>query len=128
MESISDEQWDGCLAFLDVLINYDKGNLYTSVYRKSTFTGLGIKLTSHLRMNYKRNIITNFAAHAFQICSNYQNIHSEQLVFLRNIFWENNSFPFNFLEFILAKKIYKLFTTPTKVCIVSKMIFYMSLT
>lgn len=100
--------------FLDVLIKCD--NLSNSVCsRKDIFTGLGMKFTSYLPINYKRNIIATLTTHAFHICSNYQYLHIE-FNLLRN-FFQSNSFLFS-----------KLFTFPTKVCTVAKNVIHMSLT
>ena len=46
------------LSFLDVTVCKDHGMFVTSVYKKSTFTGLGMKFTSFVPRGFKINLIS----------------------------------------------------------------------
>ena len=80
---------DGKLPFLDVLITKNQGNITTSVYRKETFTGLGLNWFSYSPEIYKLNSIKTLLNRAYDICSSYLIFH-EEVEFLRGYFVKNN--------------------------------------
>ena len=55
--------------FLDILITKDGGSLNTDVYRKSTYTGLGLNFHSFVPMLFKTNSIKTLLHRAYNICS-----------------------------------------------------------
>ena len=57
------------LSFLDVTLSKDHGMFVTSVYRKSTFTGLGMKFTFFVPLAFKINLISCLIIKSFKICS-----------------------------------------------------------
>ena len=61
-----EESENGKLPFLDVLINNKEG-LETSVYHKSTFTGLFMNFRSFVPQNYKFNLIKTLLDRIFKI-------------------------------------------------------------
>ncbi len=65
------------LPFLDVLVAR-KGNRFTSsVYRKETFTGLGLNYMSFVPSIYKINSIKTLIYWAYNICSSWVNFDLE---------------------------------------------------
>ena len=60
----------------------------TSVFRKSTFTGLGMSFFSHCCNRFKLNGISTLLLRAFKLSST-RNFLVEELNFLRNFFHEN---------------------------------------
>ena len=89
------------LSFLDVDIKTNKNKFSTSVYRKSTFSGLGISYFSFWSCRFKINSITTLLHRAFNICSNYHLLHDE-FKFLCNFFVQNG-----FPELLVQSKINK---------------------
>ena len=80
---------DNCLPFLDVLISKVDGRFKTSVYRKKTYTGLGLNWFSYCPDIYKLNSIKTLLNRAYSICSNYVVFHEEVEV-LKDYFQKNN--------------------------------------
>ena len=80
-------------SFLDIKISRLNYNFTTSVYRKSSFTGLGMNFFSFCTPQFKINSIRTLIYRAFNICSNFQNIHNE-FEFLKS-FFKCNDFPVN---------------------------------
>ena len=95
------------LPFLDVLVKRDSGSLTTSVFRKSTFSGLGTSFFSYCCRIFKTNGIQTLLHRAYNICSSPASFR-EEVSFLRNFFY-NNGFPrhlFNSqLEMFLSKQL-----------------------
>jgi len=87
------------LPFLDTLITKENGRLTTSVYRKPTFTGLGINYSSFSPKLFKLNSISTLINRAYNICSDYVSFDKE-MDFLLNYFTEN-SYPSKFFYKIL---------------------------
>ena len=79
---------DCTLNFLDVTINRKNNSFCTSVYRKSTFTGLGLRFDSFAPKSYKYNLISCLIHRAYKISSNFQLFHLE-IVKLRKFFSAN---------------------------------------
>lgn len=77
------------LAFLDVLISKDTHKLSTGVYRKPTFTGLGLSWFSFCPEIYKLNSIKTLLERAYGICSDNFTLH-EEFSKLKEYFITNN--------------------------------------
>ena len=92
---------DCSLSFLDVDIKRNKNKFSTSVYRKPTFSGLGISYFSFCSYRFKIKSITTLLHRASNICSNFHLLHHEFL-FLRNFFVQNG-----FPELLVQSKINK---------------------
>ena len=84
---------NGTISFLDIKISRFDNKFTTSVYRKSSFTGLGMNFFSFCTPQFKINSIRTLIFRAFNICSNFQNIHNE-FEFLKS-FFKCNGFPIN---------------------------------
>ncbi len=116
---------DGSLPFLDVLVQRTGSLFTTSIYRKPTFTGLGMKFNSFLPINYKRNIIGTLVYRAYKISSNFIKLHQD-ISFLRN-FFINNGFPLNFIDTYIGKTLSKFFITTAPPLTCPKRIVYFAL-
>ena len=95
------------LSFLDIQIQSSENGVSTSVYRKSTFTGLTSKFQSATPMKYKMNLIMTLVTRAYKICSSYVNLHGE-LEFLRLIL-RKNGYPLNYINTYIGKQLSKLY-------------------
>ena len=93
---------DGCLPFLDVLINKDLPNyrFLTSVYRKETFTGCYMRYESFCNKNRKFALIKNLTHRAHMICSK-ETLKSE-LERLEELFLMNG-----YPEYLVKKLMYQ---------------------
>ena len=68
---------DGKLNFLDTVVNKNDTLFFTSLYRKSTFTGLYTNWNSLIPLNYKIGLIKSLVNRAFNISSTWELIHTE---------------------------------------------------
>ena len=84
------------LPFLDVLVYRKNKKLETSVYRKSTYTGLMTKWSSFVPKRYKISAVSSMTYRAIQISSSFEIMHQE-FDFIRSI-TERNGYPANFVE------------------------------
>ena len=76
------------LSFLDILISRSNGQYMTGIFRKDTFTGLGLNFFSHSPLSFKINSCKTLLSRAFSLCSNWQKFH-EEVSFLRSYFLKN---------------------------------------
>ena len=76
------------LSFLDCSISKNSNKFHSSVYRKETFTGLGISFFSFCSDRFKTNSIKTLLFRAYNICSDYGSLHKE-FSFLRSFFCNN---------------------------------------
>lgn len=76
------------LAFLDLKIARTDTNLTTSIYRKPTFSGLGLSFFSYVPTKFKINAIRTLLHRAYHLTSSYLAL-SDELDFLRNFFLAN---------------------------------------
>lgn len=86
-----EQEIDGKLPFLDILLTKNDNKISTSVYRKPTFTGLGINFLSFVPEQFKENAIKTLIYRCYNICSDWEYIHNE-LMFLIT-FFQSNNFP-----------------------------------
>ena len=97
---------DKTLPFLDINIMRDENGIITSVYRKPTYTGLGLNWFSFCPNIYKLNSIKTLLNRAFDICSTYTQFH-EEVVHLKGYFIKNNYLEgtfYNILRSFLCSK------------------------
>ena len=113
------------LAYLDVLIEKDNDKFKTSVYRKKTFTGLGISFFSFDICKFKFNAIRTLIYRAFNISSNY-NIFHKELEFLK-IFFINNGFPLRMINNEIKRFLDNIYNKRTPVTTVSKLPIYVKM-
>ena len=79
---------DGKLSFLDTVITREGNSFSTSVFRKDTFTGLGMNFLSHVPTIFKINSVKTLITRAYDICSSYFLLDIE-IKFLENYFIDN---------------------------------------
>ena len=65
------------LSFLDVLVSKAGGEFVTGIFRKSTFTGLGMNFFSHCSYSFKINSCKTLIHRAFSLFSNWLTFHKE---------------------------------------------------
>ena len=78
------------ISFLDVSIICEEGKFITSVYRKSTFSGVCTRFDSLLPDTYKIGIIYTLVNRCFRICSSWS-MFRQQLILSREIFEKNGN-------------------------------------
>ena len=93
---------DRKLSFLDIEIFRQHGKFMTSVFRKSTFTGLGLNFLSYSPSLYKLNSIRTLISRAYNICSDFDLFHQDMNFLLK--FFTENAYPT-----FLFSKILRLF-------------------
>lgn len=89
------------ISFLDASISKSIDKLDISVYRKPTFSGLGLSFFSFCASKFKINSIKSLLSRAYGICSTWGNIHAE-FQFLRS-FFHNNGYPAKLVESCIAR-------------------------
>ena len=97
MKFTKEVESNGSLPFLDVNVKRVGTRITTSVYRKPTYTGLGLSFFSFIPKSIKRAVMQSAVFRAFKLCSNYKLFDSE-LKFLRT-FFKNNGFPTHVIDF-----------------------------
>ena len=116
---------EGKLPFLDVYISREDDNFITTVYRKSTFSGLGLNFYSFTDRQFKINSCRTLIFRAFKICSNWHLFHKE-IIFLTN-FFKCNSYPSHILPKLINQFLNKLFEPLSQITTVPKKVVYISL-
>ena len=98
MHFTDDEEKENSLAFLDirVLRESEFEKFATSVYRKSTFSGVFTNFYSFIHKSYKFGLIFTLLHRSFTICSDVEKFHQE-INFLKTIF-RKNSYPPSFID------------------------------
>ena len=105
------------LNFLDTTItknpiNATSFSLILSIFRKATFTGLGMNFHSSTYYNFKLNNIRTLLHRAYTLCSNWIDFHSE-ISFL-TIFFKTNGYPEHLVQSIINKFLWNKFS-PSKI-------------
>ena len=115
---------DDKLPFLDTTVIKDNNRFSTDVYRKPTFTGLGLNYLSFSPRLYKINCIKTLINRAYNICSNFTLFHCE-MEYLKNFFL-NNGYPLDLFESTLKKFLNNKFN-PSLILTVPREIRYLKL-
>ena len=84
------------LSFLDCKLVRHNKRFDSSVFRRSTFTGLGTSYFSFCANIFKINGISTLLSRAYKICSSYRSLHDE-FVFLSSFFYANG-FPYSTID------------------------------
>ena len=74
--SCKDEK-DNKISFLDISISRNNNALETSIFCKSTFSGVCTNFNSFLPTEYKRSLLHTLLYRTYNICSSYLQIHKE---------------------------------------------------
>ena len=95
-------------SFLDMKItrNTEEKASETSVYRKSTFSGVFTNLKSFIPMTYITGLLDDMLFRCLSICSFYEKFH-EAVVKLKEIF-KRNSYPEKVIDTCIKKFLNKL--------------------
>jgi hypothetical protein len=121
----SEIETDNCLHFLDATIEKLKDKYSTSVYRKTTFTGLGLNFFSFLPKLYKINSIRTLIYRAYVISSDYISLHLE--IEKLKTFFVNNLYPVHLVDDIIGKFLESRFGVTDKELNVPKLKKYIKL-
>ena len=89
----------GSLSFLDVKICRKNGKFVTSVYRKSTYSGVFANYESFIPTYQKRGLLHTLLHRSFSICCDH----------LKTILIKNN-YPLNFIDSCIKSFLNKLYT------------------
>ena len=113
------------LPFLDILITRIETGFETSIFRKATHTGLGMKFSSAISTEYKHNIIDCLVDRAHKICSTMANFHAE--IMKLKIFFAQNGYNVFYVDRVISKKVHNFNNPVPQVATVPKKIVYCSL-
>ena len=120
---------NGILNFLDLkvekIMQNNLASFRTSVFRKLTFTGLGLNFHSFTFFNFKINGIKTLLHRAFTLSDSWLSFHHE-ILFLLNYF-KSNGYPEQIFYKVLRNFIKKKFSNPTPMATVDRMKFYVKL-
>jgi hypothetical protein len=112
---------DNSLSFLDCKVTKSNGRFQTSVFRKSTFTGLSTSFFSFCSFRFKLNGVQTLINRGFRICSTFVAMHSE-FELLRNIF-SQNGFPSHLVFTQIKKFMSKQYTAVVPKCDNRKVVY-----
>ena len=117
---------DNCLNFLDINLHKDGNRISTSIYRKPTFTGVGLSWFDGGPINFKINSIKTLLNRAYNLTSNYFNFHSE-IDKLLEYFTVKNLYPKPVFFKVLKDFLYRKYTPRNSSTCVAKQIKYVKL-
>ena len=92
---------DDCLPFLDVLVSRKDGSLETSVYRKSTFSGLYMKYDSFVPAQFRHSLINGLFSRAWRLCSS-SDIFQNEITYIKQLLTANG-FPYHIINKLLKR-------------------------
>ena len=120
-----EHETDKKLPFLDILLTRNGNSISTSIYRKPTFTGLGINFLSFIPEQFKINAMKTLFYRCYNICSDWRAIHME-FDFLTT-FFQNNNFPLHLIHKHIRTFLNKTFSPTQNTNIDKSMIHYIVL-
>ena len=77
MKFTMETEVDGTLPFLDILITRHESEISTTVYRKTTHSGVYSHFTSFIPTRMKQQLIYTLVDRAWKLCSSYKLWHLE---------------------------------------------------
>mgnify|MGYP001383784143 CR=1 FL=1 len=95
------------LPFLDILVCRSNGQLVTSIFRKSTFSGVYLHFCSFMPIEYKFGLINTLLHRCYTLVSSYEMFHLE-VVKLKDII-KNNGYPVKIFDKCVQKFLMKIF-------------------
>ena len=95
------------LHFLDCLVYRNKNRFECSVFRKDSFTGLGMSYFSNCSFKFKLNCIQTLLSRAYRVCSNYVAMHNEFC--LLSYYFLANGFCNSFIDRRISQFLDKVF-------------------
>ena len=99
-----EEEQNGSLPFLDILIQRREGKLSTSVFRKKVCTNRLLDYESYHPSVHKKSVVRTLYNRAKKLCSSEENFREEKDV-LKSIFKKNNYPPRKFVEWTSERQI-----------------------
>ena len=72
-----EEERNGELAFLDILLKRNNGEIYVLVYRKTTHTDQYLHYSSHHQTSCKESVFSSLFNRAYSIITNKDDLHKE---------------------------------------------------
>ena len=87
-----EQECDGMISFLDVLIMRKNNTIETTVYRKQTHNDICLHWCSFTPEAWKRGTLKNFLFRALTICSN-KDLLDKKVKHLKHVFVTINGFP-----------------------------------
>ena len=106
-----------------MLIHNNQNKFETSVYRKPTFTGLGMRFNSFIPYYFKNNLISCLINRAFKICLNEKSFNAE-LKFLTYL--TQNGFPCSFVQKMFRRVLNSIYKPKPIKCAVPKKPLFIS--
>jgi hypothetical protein len=117
---------EGKLAFLDTMLDHNQTpNINVSIFRKNTFTGLGLSFFSFCPISFKINAISTLVHRAYHLCNNFYNIHSE-FQFIKS-FFHNNGYPTQLIDRQINKFLNNIYKKKPELVTVRKKLLYVSI-
>ena len=110
------------LPFLDIFISRENDHFNTSVFRKSTFNGLGSNFYSSCSKKFKLNSLSTLLHRAITLTSSWKAFHDE-IEFLHKYF-RNNCFPSNIFFSYVNRTLANIFMPVIKSPTVPKLPLY----
>ena len=96
-----EQESNNCLSFLDIMVYRQNNQFLTGIFRKKTFTGLGLNFFSHCPFSFKLNSCKTLLSRAFTLTSSWFKFH-EEVMFLKSYF-NKNCYPSFLFDKILNK-------------------------
>ena len=121
METESNNQ----LSFLDILVSRCDNKFVTGIFRKKTFTGLGLNYFSFCPSFFKINSCKTLLFRAYSLCSNWIKFH-EEISFL-NSYFSKNCYPSFIFNRTVKAFLDNIFRPTAAIPNVPKKIMYVSL-
>jgi hypothetical protein len=113
------------LSFLDCLVSKIDNKFITSVYRKPTYTGLGLNYFSFVPRIYKINSVKTLLNRAFNVSENYEIMHAEFMKI--KTYFLNNLYPLHLIENCISNFLDKKVFPVEKIQSVPRLIKYVKL-
>ena len=113
------------LNFLDILVEKCQNGFNTSIFRKTTHTGLGMKFHSFIPYLFKTNLISCLIKRAFHLCST-EILFINEFKYLRSYFLQNN-FRIKLIKITAATTLNSIYNPRTSCQSVQKKRIYIEL-
>ncbi|KAF7677257.1 hypothetical protein TCON_2655 [Astathelohania contejeani] len=120
----SELEVNNSLSFLDVKLANVNG-FSTCIFRKPTFTGLGLNFHSFVPDIFKRNAIKTLLNRAYMVCSSWSSFDAE-IKFLTE-FFSNNGYPLYMIHSAIKILLQGKFCPPPQIITVKKDLRYVKL-
>ena len=114
------------LSFLDMNVNkIERGGIMAfslNIFRKGTFTGLGLNYHSYTFRNFKINNIKTLIFRAYRLCSTWCDFHGEVQFLLH--YFKTNGYPEKTVFKVINKFLNSIFYSKPKILTAEKLVMY----